>query len=259
MTVRESWTASRGSVSRRFSLWRALVAGVAAISAVVGMFACGGAWPFFGVTQPAKYRGDLDGLERVSDRHVREIYLRRGEDLGRYTKLLLEPLDFAEDLDTGDFEYRDRDFEIVRKNFQRDTAAAISNAYPFVDAPAADVLRARFTLTQLIANRAPLGVTRKRRGTAQETFSIGIGAAAAQIELRDSRSDRLLVAAFVRYRGWSLDNNTVALKTWGDVNRAFRIWGKIVVERSIRGEVRFRAPNLSPSSAPSPPADSLSP
>ena len=93
-------------------------------------------------------------------------------------------------------------------------------------------------MTGLLANRPPLGTVRRRRGPSQEYNAIGVGRVAVQIELRDSSTDLLLAAAYDRYQGWNLDRNTVARQTWGDVNRAFDMWGRTVIKRSMEGKMQ---------------------
>ncbi len=178
-----------------------------------------------------RYRGNLDGLVRVADSRLAELYQRPDRDLSRYTQILLDPLAFDSNMDTENVRYRERDLAVVRRNFRKIIERELRGQFPLVDFRAENVLRVRFTLTKLVANRPPRGVVDKG-GVSQEVYrSVGVGEASMQVGVLDSQSDTLLVAAADRYRGWPLGSNNYANEVWGDVDKAFSMWGRLLRQR----------------------------
>jgi hypothetical protein len=49
-----------------------------------------------------------------------------------------------------------------------------------------------------------------------------------QLEVRDAGSGELLLAAADRYQGWDFSDNLNLNTTWGDAERAFDAWGRIL-------------------------------
>lgn len=178
-----------------------------------------------------RYRGNLNGLERVADDRLAERYQRPGADLSGYTQILLEPLAFAPDIDTNYVTYRPRNFERVGRRFRMIIERELRGQFPLVDFKAEDVLRVQFTLTKLVANRLPDGALAEGSVSSTNQTSIGIGEAAMQVDFRDSLTDQLLVAGVDRYRGWPLGSNTNAREIWGDAEKAFSMWGRLMRQR----------------------------
>ena len=177
---------------------------------------------------PLRTPGDRAGLEREADRRLDELYRRPGADLRRYRGAIVEPVALAEDLETGDdYRYEESDLRFVQRQFRERVVAALAPDLALVEEPGPGVLRLRLTLTEIRSNRRPLdrGPEAPRHVL---SASRGVGAAAMQLELRDASSGELLLAAADRYQGWDFTDNLNLNTTWGDAERAFDAWGRIL-------------------------------
>jgi hypothetical protein len=194
----------------------------AALLAGLLLFADGAA------AKPPRYRGELAGLERAADRGLDELYLRPGAELGRFRSVLVEPVALAEDLETGDYHYEESDLRFVQERFRERVAEELAAGLAPAEEPGPGVLRLRLTLTEIRSNRRPLdrGPEAPRNVL---SASRGVGAAAMQLELRDSVGGELLLAAADRYQGWEFSGNQNLSTTWGDAERAFRAWGRTLL------------------------------
>ncbi|MCH2173125.1 DUF3313 domain-containing protein [Myxococcota bacterium] len=167
------------------------------------------------------------GLIEVASRSFDGVWLRPDTQWSRYRRIGVEPLEFADPLDTGGFVYRERDFQAVGANFEKYFVRVLGPRALGRAKAGPGVLVLRCVLTRLIANRPPMGVDRERRGPSQEVSSaMGVGSVAMRLELRDSVSNELLAVVRDGYRGWPLGSNLQAVMVWGDTNRAFSLWAR---------------------------------
>ncbi len=175
-----------------------------------------------------RFQGDLAGLQRVARSPLDELYRRPELDLGRTRRVLVEPVALAPDLDTGDYRYEESDLRFVQRRFRERVVAALASDFELVEEPGPGALRIRLTLTAIRSNRRPLDRGPKAPGQILST-SRGVGAAAMQVELRDAATGELLLAAADRTQGWEFSQNLNTNTTWGDAERAFDRWGRILL------------------------------
>lgn len=166
---------------------------------VVMMAAFGGATALaapYGATAPASY----DGLVAVQARNLDKLYVRPNADLGRYQKVMIDPVtvEFSKDWDrsVNDPRYTTRIRpEDARRIADQTTAnlggiladALKTRGYQIVTAPGPGVLRLSPRVTDLYVNAPdvlPPGVTR--------SFARDAGEATVTLEARDASNGTLV-------------------------------------------------------------------
>ena len=171
---------------------------------------------------PARYVGDVGGLERVRSRLWDEVHREPGLDLAVYRAVQIVPVVLAEPLDTQRQHYRVADLERVRHKFDLALKHEFAGSPLLRDEAGSGVLELRVTLTGVRANRPPLDATPSGSLTTER----GVGGATMQLDLRDSETDALLMAIVDRKWGVEFTDNFNRSQTWGDAEEAFRWWAR---------------------------------
>lgn len=134
-----------------------------------------------------------------------KVWIKDGADLRSYDYLLIDPIvcmpskKKAEEL-TPELQKKATDA------FRRILVEKVDPFYPVVNEPAAHVLRVRIALTELTPTRGDMGV----------------GAAALEVDFRDSQSGEVLCAAVSRIEG--SERGMEAKEEWKAVEGAFHEW-----------------------------------
>lgn len=170
-------------------------------------------------TRPSRYDGDLTGLERVKAGPWDELYVRRGVDWGALEAVHIAAVELAEPVETRGEHYRERDLLRVRRSFELILGRTLERCFPKVGEAGKGVVRIEATLTEVVANIDPdLALGRNR--------SLGTGAAAMQLDVRESLGGERWIAIVDRYTGRDLEWNPHARFTWGDAEAGFRLWAQ---------------------------------
>ena len=162
---------------------------------------------------------------------VRMRWLKPGVDFSTYHRLMLDPVVF---FFAPDSEYKGMDPQELKGlagAFRRRLVDSLKKGYPIVTAPAPDVARIRFAITDLRQSRpvlsgiAPGGQIdlgeKSRHKRAGHSWS-GSGATAAELVVFDSMTQDVIAAA--------TDKRTTGLKEkftkWGSAEDAFQFWAE---------------------------------
>ncbi|MEM8883391.1 MAG: DUF3313 domain-containing protein [Planctomycetota bacterium] len=113
-----------------------------------------------------------------------KIWLKEGADLRRYSYLMIDPIRCIADKG-GTQELTDEQKAKATKAFRDILTEAVDPYYPVVDKAGPNVLRVRIALTELKPSSKDMGV----------------GAAALEVDFRDSNSNEVLCAAVSRIEG----------------------------------------------------------
>jgi len=132
-----------------------------------------------------------------------KVWLKDGADLRTYHYLLIDPISCVAPKSklTPEQEKKATDA------FRRILVEEVDPYYPIVDEPGPKVLRVRIALTELTPSKGDMGV----------------GAAALEVDFRDSQSDEVLCAAVSRIAG-SEKSKGEATDEWKAVEGAFYEW-----------------------------------
>ena len=168
-------------------------------------------------------------------------WLKPGVDFSRYQRVMLDPVVF---FFAPDSEYKGMDpqeLKALSEGFRRQTADALKKSYPLVAAPAPDVLRLRFAITDLRRNRpvlsdimseGPIGFGREEERVPAEDSWSGSGATCAEMVVFDSMTNEPVAAA--------KDEQATGLREkftkWGSVEDAFHFWANRI--RTILDQAR---------------------
>ena len=162
---------------------------------------------------------------------VKMRWLKPGVDFSKYHRLMLDPVVF---FFAPDSEYKGMDPQELKglaDAFKRRLVDSLKKGYPIVAAPAPDVARLRFAITDLRQSRpglsgiAPDGLVEfgksRRKKRVGNSWS-GSGATAAELMVFDSMTQDAIAAA--------KDKRTIGLKEkftkWGSAEDAFQFWAE---------------------------------
>ena len=151
-----------------------------------------------GATPPAPAASvDPEGLREIKVEGVQHVYARPGADLGRYSKVILDPIEvsFRKDWKPAPQGYpitaaekqkiRAGLAQVLREEFARELGR--SGRYRVVDAPDEDVLRIRAEIRDLSINAPDLD----RPGIVRN-YTLSVGELTLVAELRDAPTGDLL-------------------------------------------------------------------
>ncbi|MCU0561163.1 MAG: DUF3313 family protein [Desulfobacterales bacterium] len=174
-------------------------------------------------------------------------WLKPGVDFSLYKRLMVDRVVF---FFAADSEYKGmdpRELDDLSRGFHRRILDALAGAYPVVKAPAPDVARIRFAITDLKQNRPileditaflPSGPTDEpgMPEAAASSWS-GSGGTQAELVILDSKTGGVIAAA--------VDERTTALKEkftkWGTAEDAFRFWAQRLREFLDRAHTESQA------------------
>ena len=183
----------------------------------------------------------FEGLAKVESKKLAAVYLLPGAEFGRYTKIMLDPVQVSfqqgwmQDMKRGrdlsrriDNEDAQRIADAVRSGVGDIFANAFkSKGYAVVTAPAPDVLRVSVGIVNLYINAPdPMG-----GATMTRTYTVEAGEATLSLEARDSTTGALLGVAVDRSatRSSGRLNFTTSVSNRSDFEELFKRWANICV------------------------------
>jgi putative nucleotidyltransferase with HDIG domain len=151
-------------------------------------------------------------------------WIKPGIDFARYTRLMIDRLMFFFAPDSAYKGMDPEDLKELSDSFHQHMVDALKKSYPIAKAPAADVLRLRFAITDLRQNRPVLAGLAADGSTAEAPHSSawsGAGATAAELLVLDSLTGDVLAA---------VQDERTGLKEkftkWGSAEDAFQFWAE---------------------------------
>jgi hypothetical protein len=202
------------------------------IVAAIAALCLYGAWPTLAARMPDTW----DGLVKVDSDKFDYVYLAPGTDFSQYARVMIDPTEaaFAKNWQR-DYNRDERDpgrrisdkealeaLQNVQAGFQDVfTEAYAAAGYQIVTTPAADVLRVRSGVLNIIVAAPDVMAPGRSR-----TFSSEAGSATLVIELRDSMSGALVARAIdTREIGdTSFMMSRTSVSNRADFKRVFRSW-----------------------------------
>ncbi len=159
------------------------------------------------------------------------VYMKEGVDFKRYNKIMMNHVVlYFED----DAEYKGihpEELAEMSNTFHKAIVDNLEGAYPLVEKPGPDVMRLRFAITDVVANKPGMGTiaTVMPIGLALSTVKkgvtgthSGVGQASIEVEILDSVTNERIGAAIDTRPGGKIEGFT----KWGAVEGAFEFWAK---------------------------------
>ncbi|MDH3518937.1 MAG: DUF3313 domain-containing protein [Myxococcales bacterium] len=190
-------------------------------------------------------KGDLpvtaDGLHRIRSTRLNAVYLRPGSSFAGYDRILFDPVTVsykrpprkptAANRDRGNFALPPADMERMKQLFQQAFEAEISKSEVFAlaDAPGPNVLRIAGHIVDLVVDAPP------QRGS-ERSFVLKAGEMTLVLDVRDSETGEPLARVADRRAVQPASGGpgslyySTAPRTWGEVERRFRLWAAILRE-----------------------------
>ncbi len=182
-----------------------------------------GACAFNPDNQP--FASDLDGLEMIMQDEFTAVYARPETDLAGYTKVRVKPVQFwgnMEAFETIEAEDRAR----LKKSLMEALDTELGEKFELTDKAGEDVLDLSVRITNINEGDPATNVL----STAVVRFSLDVGQAAMQSELRDSDTDELLVAIQDEESARRFLNHRTYISRWRDVEVIFEGWAESLAE-----------------------------
>lgn len=146
---------------------------------------------------------------------------REGFDWARYRAVLLDPIAVYYHADAEGREIVPDELKQVTDRFRAAVVAELGDAHAVTDSPAADVLRIRCAITDVIPVRPALNAVTSLVGF----MPIDIGGASIEVEFLDSQTGERLAAGVDQKTGRAL-GGFASFKRYGHAEQAFRAWAK---------------------------------
>lgn len=159
------------------------------------------------------------------------VYMKEGVDFSVYNKIMMNHVVlYFED----NAEYKGiHPVELAEMSnaFHKAITDNLQGAYPLVAEPGPDVMRLRFAITDVVANKPGMGAistvmpiglalsTVKKGVTGTHT---GVGQASIEVEILDSMTNERIGAAIDTRHGGKIEGFT----KWGAVKGSFEFWAK---------------------------------
>ena len=181
---------------------------------------------------PTGVLGDYSGFVPDEDLGNTLVYVNPDADLGRYERIIVEPVQVALSPDAASHSVDPADLAKLANYLHTALVVAVRDRYPVVDEPAADVLRVRVAITDVVPTKpvrstagtllipARVASAAKRAITGTDLF---VGQVAIEAEAVDSLSDERLLGLVDRKAGNNFRLREGA-STWAQIERAFREW-----------------------------------
>jgi hypothetical protein len=185
----------------------------------------------------------LDNLHRVKNAQVGVAYLDPQADFGRFSKILLDPLDMSRTeiiqparttsaVARRPTELTERNIETIQNAFADVFTRELEETgdYQVVSEPGPDVLRVSATITQ-IAPTAPGDSPGTRTSGRVRVFTEGAGAMAIAFAFSDSETNEVLAVVKDARSGtptWGVNNSVTNLS---DVRFIFGRWARMLRAR----------------------------
>ena len=175
-------------------------------------------------TSPPDLSGFLGSYEEFDVDPADESLLwweQDGFDWSDYRAVLLDPVTIYFDPDAQNREILPDELKKLTDSFREAVIEELGDDYPVVDTPAADVLRIRCAITDIIPSNAALNVA-----TSLIAFvPVDMGGAAIEVEFLNSVTGERLAASVDQKLGTPFDGVS-GFTRLGHAKGAFREWAK---------------------------------
>lgn len=149
------------------------------------------------------------------------VYKNPAVDLtGRYSKILIAPVQFELDPSVKDNAIKDEDREKLAEYFYGQLEENLAKNHTIADAPGNDVLLLRTAITGVVPNKVYLNLH-----WSTTLMGAGVGGASLEAELVDSVTGERMVSFVDARRGKRL-NYTKGLTKWGHTKEVLGIWAR---------------------------------
>jgi len=179
-------------------------------------------------TQGVKYSGfleDYPAFEQGAKGGVDWAYVKEGVNFRKYHKILMDPVVFYFKKDAQDQGIRADVLQKMSSVFRQSVEEAVKGSYEMVDAPAKNVLRIRFAITEVVPSKESLVSFRAGAQAAGMRSYVNIGSASMEAEVLDSLTNERLAVAIDTQVGKELQSPG-EVNTWQDTRDAFEFWAK---------------------------------
>jgi len=176
--------------------------------------------------------GDLGDLQPQQSHSLKHLYMKPGVDLTRYDSVIIDPVSTVTLPKASIPRIRDADLADICQEFTDQITRRVGETRKVVTAAGPSTLEIHVVLTDLIPNRADFAF----KDVSGFDKSFGVGAAAVQIEFRDSATGALLAAIVDAKHGDMFPYNMNKHTVWGDVDEIVMRWsGTIAKELTPQG------------------------
>ncbi len=170
--------------------------------------------------------GDLSGLQPQPSHVLRHLYVKPGVDLARYDSVIVDPVSTVTVPRASIARVRDADLADICQEFTDQITHRIGETRKVATAAGPSTLSIHVVLTDLIPNRADFAF----KDVSGFDKSFGVGAAAVQVEFRDSVTGELLVAFVDAKHGETFPYNMNKHTIWGDVDEIVMRWSSTIAK-----------------------------
>lgn len=196
---------------------------------VIGLAVCVFALSACATSKPPVMTNDVtfDGLYRVENTRLDQVYRKKDLNLGKYSKVMLRDLEIAYKADRGEYELDEGDKARLQRIFRESAEKELveRGGYELVDEPGPNVLRVDAAVIDLTVN-APDDIG-SRPGRSR-TFVMRTGDITILGELRDSQSDEILVRFADKKQSREQFRQMTTVSAWSDVRMIFSSWARIL-------------------------------
>lgn len=144
-----------------------------------------------------------------------------GFDWSRYRGVILEPVAVRLHDEAFDRAIRPHELDMLAEALREAVVTELGDDYVVTDEPAADVLRVRCALTEVVPVRPAVNALTSFVAVA----AVDVGGAAIEVELLDSLTGERLAAGVDRKLGKRIDG-VASVKRLGQARKAFREWAR---------------------------------
>jgi hypothetical protein len=170
--------------------------------------------------------GDLGDLQPQPSHALKHLYVKPGVDLTRYDSVMIDPVSTVILPKTSIPRIRDTDLVDICQEFTDQIAHRVGETRKVATAAGPNTLEIHVVLTDLIPNRADFAF----KDVSGFDRSFGVGAAAVQIEFRDSVTGQLLAAIVDAKHGEMFSFNMNKHSVWGDVDDIVMRWSNTIAK-----------------------------
>jgi hypothetical protein len=187
---------------------------------------------------PTGFLQDYSRLHRGKGEHQGLIFIDLRANFSRHDRAMLDPVTIWQAEGPGLGDVPQEQLQHLTDFLEATLRSQIAQAFELVDRPGRDTLRVRVAISQAPQAQRVMDVVSRRLRPTQSLSDPGdlatgtrrlVGAAAIEVEILDSLSDRRMLAAVdERVGSRSLRGSSTA---WSDVHEAFDYWADVLRTR----------------------------
>jgi hypothetical protein len=174
-----------------------------------------------GPPPPSGFLSSYDGLRADPADDSLLWWERDGFDWSAYRGVILEPIAVYYHPESSDREIRPDELKQLTDSFREAVIAHLGDDYRVTDEPAADVLRIRCAITDVIPVRPALNAFT----SLVAVVAVDVGGAAIEVEFLDSVTGERLAAGVDKKLGKQIDG-MASMQRLGQARRAFDDWAR---------------------------------